>query len=196
MRPAARLGAVSGARSVRFEHDVDAGSLRPSAESVRRTRDRGGRAQTRRNRSDRQAGGTHLVGELVGPGRVEIAAQQLSDLGGSGVELLAERAEVVAVPGELGLEIVQPPRQHGLDRGLVDRLHAGLEARFEGADEMTTDLERCLEWVTQKRRRSDSCGQDESLSLYRIMSFITYDPAPTAGFRGPCGYHQKYDIVC
>ena len=108
-RPDARFRAVSGARWVRLERAADADSVRPSAWLVRRTRDRGGRARTWRNRSDRQACSAHLVGELVGPGRVEIAAQQLPDLGGTGVELLTERAQVVAVPGELWLEIVQPP---------------------------------------------------------------------------------------
>ena len=59
--------------------------------------------------------------------------------------MLTERAQVIAMPGKLWLEIVQSSRQHGLDRGLVDRLHADLEARLEGADEMATDLQRCLE---------------------------------------------------
>ena len=57
------------------------------------------------------------------------------------------------MPGELGLEIIQPPRQHGLDRSLVDWLHAGLEGGFEGADEMATDLQRCLELGGEKHQR-------------------------------------------
>ena len=64
-RPDARFRAVSGARWVRLERAADANSVRPSAWLVRRTRDRGGRARTWRNRSDRQACSAHLVGELL-----------------------------------------------------------------------------------------------------------------------------------
>jgi hypothetical protein len=72
-RPDARFRAVSGARCVRLERGADADSMRPSAWLVRRTRDRDGWVQARRDGSDRQAGGAHLVGQLVGSRRVEVA---------------------------------------------------------------------------------------------------------------------------
>ena len=66
VRPDARFGAVSGARWVRLERAAGADSVRWSAQSVRRTRDRGDRARADGDGSDRRAGGAHLVGELVG----------------------------------------------------------------------------------------------------------------------------------
>src|SRR3954471_9459901 len=47
--------------------------------------------------SRRQSGGAHFVDEFLRAARVQLAPQQLTDLGRLGVELLDQAAQVVAV---------------------------------------------------------------------------------------------------
>ena len=92
---------------------------------MRRTRDRGGRARTGRDGSDRQAGSAHLVGELIGSGRVEVAAQQLADFGGTGVELLAERAALSALTQDAMRVLRSASAPHGFNLGINQGAVAG-----------------------------------------------------------------------
>src|SRR5512147_575225 len=103
--------------------------------------------------SQRQAGGAHLPDQLGRTLRVEAAAQQLAHLGGLGVELVAERSDVIAMAGELRLQVVDPPRQYGLDDRAIDWLHACLEPGLERSREVATDLQRRLQFGGQQRRR-------------------------------------------
>ena len=104
--------------------------------------------------SSRQSGGTHLGHEFTRARRVQVAAQQAADFGGLGVELLDQAADVVAVPGQTWLQVIDLQRQHSLDHALVDGLGANLEAGFERAHEMLTDLQGCFQPCRQPGCRS------------------------------------------
>ena len=69
-----------------------------------------GQRRAQRDTSQRQSGGAHFIDQLGRTLRVEVAAQKLADFGGSGVELFAERFDIVAMADELRLQVVDPPR--------------------------------------------------------------------------------------
>ncbi|RMN75496.1 hypothetical protein ALQ52_200093 [Pseudomonas cannabina pv. alisalensis] len=63
--------------------------------------------------SDRQPRGQHPVAQFCGASRIECVTEQRFDLGGSGVELLDQILDAVAMARQGWFQIIQLPRQHG-----------------------------------------------------------------------------------
>jgi hypothetical protein len=80
--------------------------------------------------SDRQAGGAQAIGDLARAGGLELAAEQGLDVGRLGAGELGDDANVIAVPPQPWLELIELRRQNGLDQLRSDRPLADLEALF------------------------------------------------------------------
>ena len=80
-------------------------------------------------RLQRQAGCEHLTRERIG---VERALEELADFFRFGVELAGEDAGVIAVPHQLGFQVVDLKGQDRLDRSLPQVLMGNQGAAFAG----------------------------------------------------------------
>ena len=76
-------------------------------------------------------GGAHFIEEFSGSTGIEFAAEQLTDFGRLGLELLDQTADVIAVARQLRFEIVDWAGQNSLDDAGVDRFHAHLKPGIE-----------------------------------------------------------------
>jgi hypothetical protein len=80
----------------------------------------------------RQPGGAHFLEEFSGSTGIELAAEQLTDFGRLGLELLDQTADVIAVARQLRFEIIDLAGQNGLRRqSMPTRRRSGSRAKAQ-----------------------------------------------------------------
>jgi hypothetical protein len=147
-------------------------------------------------RLQRQAGRQHLIRELAGAIGVECALQELSDLRRFGVELIGEDADIVAVPHELGFQVVNLAGQEGLDYLNGYRLLANAERLFERQKEVLLDLQRCPKFCGQevdrsvvdqlcRRRFLSGAGLEQPIDVIALVAGDAVEGRPLRDNRSP-----------